>query len=450
MIERERNVQSLAAYSFEAQDIAPEKRLSAMSTLVDSWLATKGAAEPREPNGSFVSKTGDGTGQFFRHEIQSKAGVLHEVELIETAHTGAMFTTNIQFAAVGKRIVVYASLGAAPGGSRVAPIGLSPRCPWIIRSLIEKFGDWKFAGQEIPLPIAFDATDDDSARVLCQSLRSDTRRLPVVVVSTDKDEEVWTDLHTKLAESLIGLADVAQVGAESSWILTDELGPRDSCYLGAVRLYWPGTRQDGSLPGINWRASQLERFGVDDAGRNRFLTVVRREVMSAAALTMPFPQELREIRNIAEKERLHSLEADSRNSELDSIIEENARLATQLAKAESTIQALQWKLNSASYAERKTEAANDNSGVASTDVVDEIRQPPKAGEIRYYKKIGSGGGIDSLVETKCCSHKDSNWKPAFKGVQAEKGLLKLEGRNDWQSIAHCSSCTGGGRWRVHW
>jgi hypothetical protein len=443
-------MQNLAAYSFEALDADPAKRLDAMNILVDGWLSKKGATAPRECDGSFVSKTGDGTGQFSRHEIRSKAGILHEVELIETAHTGAMFTTNFQFAALGGQVVVYASLAAAPGESRVAPVGLYPRCPGIIRSLIDMYPDWKFAGQEVPLSKAFDATGDDAAKLLCGILRSKTRRLPLIVVSNDEDEQVWSDLHSKLAENLVGLADVAEVGAESSWVLTDELGPRDSCYLGAVRLYWPGVRPDGSLPGINWRASQLAAFGLDDAGRNRFLAILRREVLSAAALTMPFPSTFRDIRRAAEKERLQSMETDARNSELDSIVEENARLTADLANAESTIQSLQWKLAAAGYAERKTEAANDEGSTKPSEVEEEVRPPPEPGETRYYKKIGSGGGVDSLVQTKVCQHKDSNWRPAFKGDQAEKGLLKLEGRNDWRSIAHCSACTGGGRWRVYW
>lgn len=443
-------MQSLAAYSFEAPDAAPAKRLDAINALVDSWLTTKGATVPRERDGSFVSKTGDGTGQFSRQETRSSAGVLHEVELIETAHTGAMFTTSLQFAAADRRVVVYASLSAAPGESLVAPIGLYPRCPGIIRSLIDAFADWKFSGQEVPLSKAFDATEDDSAEALCAILRSKTRRLPVVVVSNDEDEQVWPDLHVKLAENLVGLADVAVVSAESSWVLTNELGPRDSCYLGAVRLYWPGARPDGSLPGINWRASRLAALGLDDAGRNRFLAILRREVMSAAALTMPLPPAFRDIRRAAEKERLQSLEAGTRDAELDSIIEENARLTADLARAESTIQSLQWKIAAASYAERKVDAANDDASDDQSEVAEEVRLAPQPGEIRYYKKIGSGGGVDSLVQTKVCQHKDSNWKPAFKGDQAEKGLLKLEGRNDWKSLAHCSACTGGGRWRVHW
>lgn len=443
-------MQSLAAYSFEAPEADPSKRLESMNVLVDSWLSKKGVSLPRQQDGSFVSRTGDGTGQFSRQILQSSAGVLHEIELIETAHTGAMFTTNVQFGAAGARVIVYASLAATPGESRVAPIELYPRCPWIIRSMIDAFPDWKFAGQEVPLAKAFDATKDESAETLCGILRSANRRLPLVVVSNDEDELVWSELHVKVAENLVGLADVAVVGAESSWVLTDELGPRDSCYLGAVRLYWPGTRSDGSLPGINWRASRLAAFGVDDAGRNRFLAVLRREIMSAAALTMPLPSAFRDIRRAAEMERLRSLEAGSRDKELDWIVEENARLTADLERAERTIQSLQWKVVAASYADRKADAANDQTGGDQAGSEDETRSAPQLGETRYYKKIGSGGGVDSLVQTKDCQHKDSNWKPAFKGDQAEKGLLKLEGRNDWKSIAHCSACTGGGRWRVNW
>lgn len=442
-------MQSLAAYAFEAHPDNPNERLEAIDLAIDQWLSKKGAEAPRSADGSFISKTGDGTGQFSRQLIRSSAGVLREVELIETAHNGAMFTTTLQIASDAKRVVVYASLSAAPGESRVAPIGLYPRCPWIIRAIIERFPDWKFSGQEVPLAKPFDATKAESAKALCGLLRSSTRRLPIVVVSNDEDEAIWPNLHIKAAEHLVGLADVAVVSAESSWVLTDELGPRDSCYLGSVRLYWPGVRTDGSLPGINWRASKLTAFGSEDSGRNRFLGILRREVMSVAALTMAPAPMCRDIRNAAEKDRLQALEAGSRDKELDSIIAENAKLSADLQSAELTIQSLQWKLAAASYSQRELAAANDDDA-EDPESPEAERVPPQPGETRFYKKVGSGGGVDSLVLTKACRHKESNWRSAFKGDQAEKGLLKLEGRNDWKSLAHCSACTGGGRWRVNW
>ncbi|CAD16833.1 hypothetical protein [Ralstonia pseudosolanacearum] len=425
------------------------RRLLEIDNLIDKWLIHKGVEDPCTTDGDFKSKTGDGTGQFARRSVETKIGASREVELIETAHTGAIFTTTVQIAQMGNTVSVFASLAATPGASVVAPVKVDPRCPWVIRALIEDFSDWRFGGQDVPVGRAFDATTSSGVKDLCNALYSSSRKLPLVVVSVDKDERIWADLHTRAAEQLIGLADVAYVDAESSWQLTDELGTQDSCYLGAVRLYWPLLRSDGSYESIVWLAARLASFGAGDFGRNRFLSVLRRTVMSTAALTMVQPSSFREIHNAATKERLQALHGAAQDQELDSIVEENARLSAELEEAKQTIANLQWKVTAAAYAHRYDTTAN-GEGVDEPFADNANRKPPQPGDIRYYKKIGSGGGVDTLVETHPCQHKSSSWRPAFKGDQAEKGLLKLEGRDDWQSIAHCSACTGGGRWRVRW
>ncbi|WP_197339866.1 hypothetical protein [Ralstonia solanacearum] len=443
-------MQSLAAYSFEATVPDTELRLQQIDSLIDDWLLTnKGADDPHAANGNFESLTGDGTGAFERKKFTAKRGVATEVVLLETAHTGATFTTTIQVACAGDTVSVFVSLSATPGSSLVAPIKLYPRCPAVVRKIIEKFNDWRFAGQDLPFGQAFDATQAQGVKDLCNAIRSSSRRLPLIVVSIDRDEQVWHDLHTRTAEHLVGLADVAFVDADSSWSLTDELGPRDSCYLGAVRLYWPLRRADGSYEGVTWVAQRLAALGIDDQGRNRFLSVLRRMVMSTAALTMLQPNIFREIQNAATKERLQALEGRARDAELDSIIDENAKLSKELEESKATISTLQWKLAAISYSRQENHVASDDD-VENSGLETSIRKSPEPGETRYYKKIGSGGGVDTLVQTNACQHNSGNWKPAFKGDQAEKGLLKLEGRDDWQSLAHCSACTGGGRWRVHW
>lgn len=441
-------MQSLAAYSFEANVADADDRLRAIDAAVDEWLTQKGVVDPRAADGDFKSKTGDGTGQFARRETRSSIGTAREVELIETASTGEMFTTAFQVALIRGTVSVFATLSATPGHSLVAPIKLYPRCPGIIRTLIERFDDWRFAGQEVPVGRPFDATNAAGVRALSRALRDKNRKLPLVVISMDEDEQVWPDLHEKAAEQLIGLADVAYVDAESSWLLTDELGTPNSCFLGAVRLYWPSQRSDGSYEGVTWIAARLAPFGQGDAGRNRFLATLRRTVMGTAALTMVQPSGLREIQSVATKERLNAMEVGARDRELDAIVAENASLSADLEAAKLTISSLQWKLAAASYAQR--DGAQKDEGEEEPPFDDAASSSPAPGETRYYKKIGSGGGVDTLVVTGPCQHKPSHWKPAFKGDQAEKGLLKLEGRNDWQSIAHCSACTGGGRWRVHW
>ena len=443
-------MQNLAAYSFEAKVANAELRLQQIESLIDEWLTVnKGADDPRAMNGVFESLSGDGSGAFERKRFEAKVGIATEVELIETTNTGAMFTTAIQVTSSLDTVSVFVSLGATPGSSLVAPIKLYPRCPAVVRAIIENFNEWQFAGQPLPFGRAFDATQSQGVKDLCNAIRSSSRRLPLVVVSIDRDEQIWHDLHVRAAEHLIGLADVAFVDAESSWDLTDELGARDSCYLGAVRLYWPLRRADGNHEGVTWLAQRLATFGTGDKGRNRFLSVLRRTVMSTAALTMLQPSSFREIQNAVTKERLQTLEGAARDAELDSIIAENSQLTEDLEKAKATISNLQWKLAATEYSRQGDPAANDDDA-EDPDQEGATQAPPSPGETRFYKKIGSGGGVDTLVQTKACQHKSGNWKPAFKGDQAEKGLIKLEGRSDWQSLAHCSACTGGGRWRVNW
>lgn len=75
-------------------------------------------------------------------------------------------------------------------------------------------------------------------------------------------------------------------------------------------------------------------------------------------------------------------------------------------------------------------------------------KPPKKGEVRFYKKLGSGGGRDKLVRVNGCRHR--SWQPAKKADQAKKGIARLEDRDDWKTLQHCGSCCGGGMWRVEW
>jgi hypothetical protein len=78
--QREFELQSLAAFTFEADVDDPQKRLAAMDSLIDDWLTRKGAGSPTGADGSFISKTGDGTGQFSRTQLECSVGSLREIE----------------------------------------------------------------------------------------------------------------------------------------------------------------------------------------------------------------------------------------------------------------------------------------------------------------------------------------------------------------------------------
>ncbi len=443
---------NLTTYSLRAEVMGAvaEARLRSIDQAIDDWLQKKGADNPVAPEGTFASRTGDGSGKFTRVLTTTDIGGLREVQLIEMAHTGQLFTTTIQVANESSSVNVFATLSVTGLSSVVTPVQIYPRCPQVVRTLIDTFSDWTFGGQLVPGSVPIEAKGGSAALRLCDHLQDGDRNLPIIAISIDPDEMIWTKLPVEMARDLSGIAYVAVIDAEGSWAMTDELGKNDSCYLGAVRLYWPITStRNGSpvLKGTVWTASRLsETYGNDDVGMRRFLSSVRQTIMSTAALTVAPPKCIRDIQNAATRERLRNLATEVRDKELDAIVEENASLSARIDEANIEIAALRWKVEHL----RERQGDSDDEAGLNEDKAEAVHVSPTNGEVRYYKKIGNKGGVDTLVMTPSCKHKESSWRPAFKGDQAEKGLAKLEGRTDWKSLKHCGACTGGGRWRVQW
>lgn len=342
---------NLTSYSFyaELKDSELNYRIDAITVEIADWLKKKGATDPNAEKGDFVSLTGDGSGNFSRKLLKTEIGNILELELNEIAHTGQRFTTAIQVTWSTSTITVFSTLSVTSLTNIVAPINIYPRCPQIIRTLIEKFGDWKFGESAVPKRSAINATNSPTAYSLCKKILDFKRNLPIVVVSIDADEVIWTGIQNELAYDLVGIADVAFVDEETSWVLTDELGKEDSCYLGAIRLYWPPiSLEDGEvdLKGTVWTASRLlDDFGTNDRAKKKFLSVIRDTIMSTAVLTISPPKLTRDIHNTAARERLRNLKQKVLEEELDAIIEENSNLSSQLDISNNTIASLKYKVD---------------------------------------------------------------------------------------------------------
>lgn len=445
-------MQNLAAYLFGAEiggDAAME-RLEYINSEISAWLKGKGSSSPDEESGEFNSLGGDGRGRFRRRVTQSSFGSVHSIELIEETNSGQIFVTIIRIVFENSRISVFIELSITSGQGIVAPVNIYPKCPKIVRTLLESYSDWTLGGRPVPTSSVIDASGDDGASTLCGLLKDYGRHLPVIVVSADPDEMIWHKLPQELAREMAGLAHVASVDELGSWALTDEFGAENSCYLGAVRLYWPVSSDVApAIRSTVWTQPKLATFGEDVAGMRRFMTLVRGKVMSAAATTLTAPPSIRRIGAAALVEHFDQMEKEVRDKELNDIVEENHDLKTNLDDANAEISRLKWKVahlesRVGTIGGEKGEG-NDGEGLGDSDL-----EQPQSGEVRYYKKIGNKGGVDELVRTGSCNHKEGAWKSAFKADQAEKGILKLEGRKDWQSLQHCGACTGGGRWRVRW
>lgn len=439
-------MQDIAKYSFRSslEDSASARnRFSSISQMIDEWLTSKGVENLSLEKGKFSSRKQGSSGYFTQVHIKNEIGELRETLLIDLVKGEYAFTTSLKIGIFGHDVIVYCSMSISRLLNVLAPIKVYPRCPRVIREIIEKFSDWTMDGDAVPSAHADSSTGEDSGHRLCLSLQDERRKFPIIVVSDDPDERPWGDLSSRLANDLVGLAHVVTVDEEGSWALTDELGKSNSCYLGAVRLYWPivGERLNTSV----WTAPRLRsEYGVEESGLNKFLSEIREKILDISTLSLETPQNIREISKHELRRRLSAANAEEQEKQLNSIIDENSDLSEKLEQANTEILRLKSKL---AYVSRMQDEQSKEETIQPQDIEPNHVQAAN-GDLRFYKKIGKKGDADELVITNSCNH--NSWAPAHKAIQAQKGVQKLEGRSDWRAFYHCSTCTGGGRWKVQW
>ncbi|WP_324779818.1 hypothetical protein [Thiobacillus sedimenti] len=451
-------MQTLAAYRLETKALSDDELQmwwSDISGVINKWLKKKGVADTSSELGAFASETSGAKGTFTTNSVSSTSGELTEIVLTEPTKDGHTFTTSLAITNSEKVISVYLTLSASITGNTVAPTTLYPRCPTLIREMLTLRSDWMFGGSEVPDARPISVTGEEAASVLAGYLMNERRTLPVTVVSDIDGEPIWNDLPEKLAIDLAGLSSVVRIDGEASWALTDLIGKSNSCYLGAVRIYWPLRKvvEDTSeLRSKVWTAERLLSSDTDGKGLSRFTTSLRRDVMNIAALVVDAPPSVRKIKTEVSRARLSELQAkaDANSEELELarlFIEENETLKDELEKAKIEISKQAARAEAAEYA-LDVLKSDDSDKSIDDQVQAQADKRPKTGEIRYYKKTHSKPTYDVLVKISDCGH--NSWQAANKADKAKKGIEKLEGSSDWKSVSHCGSCQGGGVWKVVW
>lgn len=447
---------TLAAYRLETPTLTEDGLHTCWSNVIDmveGWLKKKGIADISCESGSFESETDGKKGEFTRSSLSSVSGMLTEIVLSEPAKDGHIFITSVAVTQSEEKVSVFLTLAAMNSGHSIAPIAVYPRCPVLVREILILPNDWTFGGSEVYRPVPIRIAGKKAASTLSGYLMNENRTLPVTVVSELDGEPIWSELPEKLAIDLAGLSSVVRIDGEASWALNDLLGKSRSCYLGAVRLYWPlrgATRDPSDLSSELWTAERLLSNDSDAKGLPRFMISLRRQVMSIAALAVDAPASIRRIKSEHSRARLAELQekANANSEELELarlFIEENETLKDELekAKAESSRQAAR-----AEAAENAIEVLKAGGSDTTLDEQPENDAAPKTGEVRYYKKTHSKPSYDVLVRISDCSH--NSWQATNKADKAKKGIERVEGSSEWKSVFHCGSCKGGGVWKVTW
>lgn len=318
------------------------------------------------------------------------------------------------------------------------------KCPKVIRDTINLFDDWRCFDNALSTT-ATPITNSVEARSLAHHVRDDARRLPIVVVSEVDNEEIWPGISENIAYDLSGAAEVFRLTEEAANEFTNAVGKINSCYLGAIRIYWPKRGADDFPRSTVWTASRLlpedERY--DKEYSTRFRMNLRGSVFAAMSVSVQEPKEIASIKRAEIRERISKLEVQAHDHDatlvlLDELQKKNDALSEQLNEANEVIANLKYRLQSTPVVALKQNEPASNDASA----------PPATGEVRFYKKISNARSHDKFKLVNDCNH--NNWQSAKPADKARKGIIRHEGRDDWSKMQHCAECTGPGMWRVQW
>lgn len=446
-------MQFLAAYLLSRREPSgdgAQLRASAVQDLLSTWLTEKGASDSYASSGEFASLSANSIGSFQRLVWTTKSGSVNRLILQEKTDSGQIFTTAVSMAVYGELVDVYCTLSVANVDSLVAPLPADARCPRVIRDLVSSEVKWTIENYSIPSPVPEVLLGAEGARRLVEEIRSPSRKLPLVVVSQDDDGNIiWPHLDDYIAADLAGLAKIFRIDDEATWALSEQVGKLHSCYGGAVRLYWPSRgdeKTDSTVASKVWTPYSLVASDLQGQGRARLRKTISRIVLSTSAIAISPPPIVAQIQREFVRESLDGLRGGG--AETKEIIQlysdENRELKDQIDQLRGQLSQQTFHLRALQHALSAKEMVSEN---ADDEVPSGDRQPAP-GEIRYYKKTGSSGAYDRMIETNDCGC--DNWESANSADKAKRGLEKATDRSDWKNLWHCATCKNGGMWKVKW
>ncbi|MDC6684796.1 hypothetical protein N4Q63_27380, partial [Leclercia adecarboxylata] len=129
--------------------------------------------------------------------------------------------------------------------------------PAVIRDLVAAYDDWTYA--DTPISVApSDVQDGDQlAELVSRICDPAKRKMPLVLVSECDGEEAWPGIAEDLSRDLLGAAEVYRIDDAGSRSLSQRISKQHSCYLGAIRLYWPATNASELPRSFVWTEESL-------------------------------------------------------------------------------------------------------------------------------------------------------------------------------------------------
>jgi hypothetical protein len=263
---------------------------------------------------------------------ESVAGVCELVSLEwsfpDEQDPGMQWIIACQLARNGPRLEASIAIRIASTLTIAKPLNYNLKRPGLVELIVQNFTC--FIGKSaIPLkPRELDRSDAELfvEDTLCAS----ERWLPVVAISPEQGMRDYLLDPVELQQTLLGHAQVVafrDVSAGRAW--TEALGNKElSCYLGAVRLYWPGFNLRAKPPehplyladSIRWHTEQQQPLG-----QHLFRTLV-----AVSGFRFSNPPTARMVRDAIEADKVARFQTMIKNSQA---LEEAGQILTELERA---------------------------------------------------------------------------------------------------------------------
>lgn len=453
-------MQLLTAYQFDStfsNFSESDACVADIMAIVDAWLTSKGVSNCAIAEGEFKSLSGDGEGLFKKQTFQSSESILHEITLEELTRLNQEFTTKIAILRKKNLIRFYASLTATNTKSVVAPLPYEARCPKIVRDVLSLNYHWVIGDETKPFIIPQKISGAADGIWLANWIIASERALPIILVSLIDGDEFWDGISEGIAHDLTGLAQVYVIDRDASYAIFEKIGRNGSCYNGAIRLIWPNT-SGGSvdlLRSFVWTGPNLLSQKYGENGASKFKNQLRRQILPIAAFSILPPREIAKIKFDCSREKFENLEKDANEKQAAhefaiKTLEENIHFQDEIQRLRDALSVATTKNQSieSQFEEyKKKHSTQEESREIDSDLSGQDPRP-EVGTIQFFKKTHSAPGHDFFSPRCDCGH--TNWQSSNSAEKARKGFIRHLGRDDWKSMLHCGTCTGGGVWKIIW
>jgi hypothetical protein len=293
-------MRNLALFSYETTN---DNALDARCVEeIATWLVGKGARRDQLclPECTFTYRDGR-VATLTTARYQSGSDMAWTFQLTEPV-PGGSFRTTVDLGRCDGRLLAYCSLEAGAGYFSPTPRP-DVHLPTVLRRMLS-MATWRFGSTVVPtrkIRLLGTGGGEELATLLLDLQRT----LPVVAVSEDSGFLIHPGLDDDLTYAMTGQAIIVSLDEDASWELTRRLGREWSCFLGAVRVYWPRLALTGNpFAHPLWTASRL-MMGVsstEEAGK-RIAAQLRQTLMELSSVCVSRPATLDRIRNAALRER---------------------------------------------------------------------------------------------------------------------------------------------------